>query len=332
MARGGEVRGPDDMTAACMKAARPAWADAPSGGLVERLGAGLAAVAILAVAMSDTSSSGDREAAEPAPPATMSRLADGRDLGRETAISFYIGAPYTHASDVKFSKPPGTNLTVHDVGWDARPFQNPIYYGARIARWREDGLTGGMLDFTHSKTISRRKQEVRLTGTRDGVRAPASTKVEDLFRHLEFSHGHNMLTLNGLYRLPRLGARLSPYVGGGVGIAVPHTEVQFRGDPVRTYEYQYTGPVAQALIGIEFRVPRMTYYLEYKFSIALYNAPLTNRDGGWAFSDFYHQFLRWWSGKPPEGGWASTTLISHQVIGGVGARITGAAPATAAGP
>ncbi len=77
-----------------------------------------------------------------------------------------------------------------------------------------------------------------------------------------------MLTLNGLFRLPSIGLRLHPYVGIGAGVALPHSEVQMVKDPGRTYEYQYAGPVGQALIGIEFRVPRMSYFFEYKFTLA----------------------------------------------------------------
>ena len=68
-------------------------------------------------------------------------------------------------------------------------------------------------------------------------------------RKLEFSHGHNMLTLNGLYRLPARIGRISPYLGVGAGISIPHSEIQFREDLTRTYEYQYTGPAFQALFG-----------------------------------------------------------------------------------
>ena len=48
----------------------------------------------------------------------------------------------------------------------------------------------------------------------------------------------------------------------GSGVSLPHSEVQMKTERGRTYEYQYTGPALQALIGLEFRVPRMSYFLE----------------------------------------------------------------------
>ena len=176
------------------------------------------------------------------------------------------------------------NFTVKDVDWDGKPFEKPIYYGVRIVRWFDGGRTGTMLDFTHSKTIAPLDAEKTFSGTIDGTPAPESAKLGDVFRRLEASHGHNMLTLNGLFRLPSIGLRLHPYVGIGAGVALPHSEVQLIEDPGRTYEYQYAGPVGQALIGIEFRIPRMSYFFEYKFTLASYQMPLTHQDGDILFT------------------------------------------------
>ena len=245
----------------------------------------------------------------------------------EKFIGFYSGVPYTYNADMTFKNPGVTDLLVRDVGWDGRPFKAPIYYGIRAQSWSDTSPFGGMLDFTHGKVYSQKKQMVELEGTLNGKKVPPRAKIEDIFHHFEFTHGHNMLTLNGMYRLPQPHARLSPYIGAGAGIALPHTEIQFKGSRVRTYEYQYVGPVLQALIGIEFRVPRLSYFLEYKFSIAWYEVPLTKRDGTLGVFDIYNQLMRWWSGKPPENGYAWTTLVSHQLIGGMGVRYGAAAVA-----
>ncbi|HFQ15326.1 MAG TPA: hypothetical protein ENK41_03135 [Rhodobacteraceae bacterium] len=239
----------------------------------------------------------------------------------EWFIGAYGGVPYTYNSDMLFKNGDKTSMIVKDIAWDGKPFKSPIYYGIRVSRWGHSGRTGAMLDFTHGKVYSRREQEVELSGKRDSKPLPPKAKIKDIFHHFEFTHGHNMLTLNGLYRLPQLGARLSPYVGAGFGVSLPHSEVQFKGSRVRTYEYQYTGPAFQFLIGLEFRIPRLSYFIEYKFTYAPYEVPLSKRDGSILPIDLYHQFRRWWSGKQPEGGWAWTTLISHQVIGGMGVRI-----------
>lgn len=241
-----------------------------------------------------------------------------------TVVSGYVGVPYTHPSNAHFRQPGTTDLTVHDVNWIGRPFKSPIYYGLRAARWHGNGSPfGSMIDFTHSKAIAEAGQTVRVTGTRNGRTLPETAKIGEMFKHLEFSHGHNMLTLNGLMRLGPLSSKLSPYVGAGFGANLPHTEVQFTGDPQRTYEYQYTGPTGQALIGLEVRLPRASLFLEYKFTLSLYDAPLTGRDNkaSFGYSDFIVQFVSWWRGETPKYGTVRTWLASHQVIGGAGARI-----------
>lgn len=242
--------------------------------------------------------------------------------GPEWLLGGYGGVPYTLPSDITFEKAGATNLTAHNVNWDGRPFKSPIYYGLRALRWGDGGSTGAMVDFLHSKAISQREQTVKFSGTRDGKPAPASAKIGETFKHLEFSHGHNMLTLNGMYRLGSIMPWLRPYVGAGAGVALPHTEVQFLDENQRTYEYQYAGPVGQAMVGLEFKLPRVTLFLEYKFTAARYEAPLTGRDSrGWGAFDLPNQVLGWLRGEKPAFGTAKTTLVSHQVVAGAAARL-----------
>jgi len=239
----------------------------------------------------------------------------------EWMVAAYGGVPYTYPSDVKFTKPGVNDFTVKDVEWQGMPFINPIYYGVRVMRWFSSGRTGSMLDFTHSKAISDRKQEVKFEGTLNGQPAPEKELIGNVFRKLEASHGHNMLTLNGLLRLPSFTFRVSPYVGLGAGVSLPHSEVHLATDPSRTYEYQMAGPVGQALVGLEFRLAKMSYFLEYKFTLADYRMPLTGRDGDILFTDVWQQFSDWWNGIAPRDGWAETRYTSHQVIGGLGVRL-----------
>lgn len=249
----------------------------------------------------------------------------------ETLVAAYGGVTHTHASDVKFEKPGQTNLTAKDVEWIGRPFKSPIYYGLRAMRWPEASRFGGMLDFTHAKAISVREQSVTFQGTRDGRPADRTAKIGDTFRHLEFSHGHNMLTVNGLARLGSITPWLMPYVGAGAGVSLPHTEVQFLDEPRRTYEYQITGAVGQAVAGIEIRLPRVSILVEYKFSLAPYWVPLSGRDGskGNAFLDYWVQLRRLFTGEAPQDGTLTTNLFSHHLIVGVGYRHEGAAAASA---
>ncbi len=239
----------------------------------------------------------------------------------EVIFSAYTGVPYTYPSDVTFKAPGKHDFTARDVEWIGEPFDNPIYYGIRIARWARSARSGWMVDFTHSKAIGERSQTLNLDGILDGKPAPQGKNIKEVFNKLEASHGHNMLTLNGLLRLPSWGMRMHPYVGLGAGVSLPHSEVHFVGNKKRTYEYQYTGPVAQGLFGLEFRFARTSYFLEYKFSFAPYDMPLSERDGTLLIFDLWNQAQNWWQGKEPPGGRLTTTFASHQVIGGLGVRI-----------
>lgn len=300
----------------------------PVADLADLTGAVAAAVAIAVLASTlhlEPSRGGEAERGQPSP------AGHAQPSTRETLVAGYVGAPWTHPSDLRFERPGATRLTVHDVRWEGRPFKSPIYYGLRAARFREGSAFGSMVDFTHSKAIAIRDQTVRFSGERNGRPAPAPATIGDTFRHMEFSHGHNMLTLNGLFRLWPAAAGIVPYVGGGGGINVPHTEVQFADEPDRTYEYQFTGPVGQVVAGIEIRLPHSSVIIEYKFTLARYVAPLTGRDSRFSYGpdDFLWQLLDWWRGAKPKYGTVTTTLASHELIGGVGWR-TGGSPVAAA--
>ncbi|MBU2583640.1 MAG: hypothetical protein KJ622_18180 [Alphaproteobacteria bacterium] len=249
---------------------------------------------------------------------------------KEMMVAFYGGAPYTYPSRVTLKKEGVHDFAVEPVEWRGEPFNDPIYYGVRIVNWFASGRTGAMLDFTHSKTIGELDKEAGFEGLINGEPAPEKARIGDIFRRLEASHGHNMLTLNGLLRLFDLNPRLSLYGGLGAGINLPHSEIQLMKGGGRTYEYLYTGPAAQALIGVEFRIPRMSYFLEYKFTFAHYDVPLSELDGTkiGLFADLFRQAQRWWSGEPPPGGLLSKQLISHQAIGGLGVRFGASAAPT----
>ena len=246
--------------------------------------------------------------------------------GAETVVGAYGGAPYTYPSPATIGKS-GDSFTIDPVHWYTDPFHNPIYYGARIVRWFS-GRAGVMLDFIHSKAIARPGEEAAFSGTIDGKPLPPRARVSEIMKKLEFSHGHNMLMLTGLVRLPGIGPRLSPYAGLGGGVLLPHTEVELaQGNHPRTYEYNYAGPTGQALVGLEIRLSRMSFFVEYKFTYADYDAPLSEKDGSWLGADLWRQLKRWIDGEPPPGGHISTTVASHQVVSGLLVRFVPHVPA-----
>lgn len=236
--------------------------------------------------------------------------------GSESDFGAYLGAPYHYPSDFYLVKPDVTNLTIKKIDWFTLPFENPLYYGVRMQYWFEGGRFGTMLDFTHSKVHAPfNNQQFDMEGIVDGKPVLPKAKVGDYFEKLEWTHGHNMLTLNGLMRLPSIGI-VSPYFGAGAGLSFPHSEIFKKGDTSRTYVYQYTGPVGQAIFGLEFRLTTGSIFFEYKFTMADYWGPLTGRDGIWFPTDMWQQFSCWWKGEEPRDGWAGARLTSHQVIGG----------------
>ena len=293
----------------------PLWSSPwprPTGlGRALEIAAAVATMGLLVVAAALPNEPDDVRSASAIPP-----VSTALHPGRETDFGAYLGAPYHYPSDFHFVKPGATDLTIKKIDWFTLPFENPLYYGVRIQRWFEGGRFGSMLDFTHSKVHAPfDDQEFDMEGTVDGKPVPPKGKVRDYFKKLEWTHGHNMLTLNGLVRLPSVGI-FSPYLGAGAGLSFPHSEIFKKDDASRTYEYQYTGPVGQALFGIELRLRTGSVFIEYKFTMADYWGPLTGRDGTWYPIDMWRQFSRWWSGEPPRDGWAGAKLTSHQVIGG----------------
>lgn len=274
------------------------------------------------------------------------------DIARETLIAGYVGAPFYYRSKLALQKPGGTDLRLDGLGWDGDALYFPIDGGVRALRWH--GPFGSMIDFMHNKAVPRLnrgshgrkldrggvevlfkkvglgfllpKPEVDVVdaqGTYNGRPVPPRMKLSDVFERIEFTHGHNVLLLTGLARLGALTPSIRPYVGVGAGVAVPHVEVWHPGDRKedRTNEYQYAGPAAQLIAGLELRAGRWSYFLEYKFTYAWIKGALTG-DESWLNSnmpgDLWRQFRRWWSGEPPRLGTFSTNLGAHQVVFGAG--------------
>ncbi len=249
--------------------------------------------------------------------AVATRLAPRSGEGQ---VGVYGGMTRTRRSDVTLLRPAGGQIRIPAVGWQGLDFTEPVYYGVRITRWFA-GALGGMVDFTHAKAIAPRDQQV--TPEASGGATPIGpATIGQLFRKLEFSHGHNMLTLNGLWRLPFGSSGVRPYVGLGAGVALPHTEIWIEGDASRTYEYQLTGPVVQGLAGVEIRLERgLSFFIEYKLAFSSTTAPLSGQDGSWLGGDLFRQFRRWASGERPRDGQARTDLLTHQWLGGISIRL-----------
>lgn len=142
------------------------------------------------------------------------------------------------------------------AGWEGKSFAMPPYYGIRYTRWNDNNM-GLALNFTHSK-----------------VYADAETLTDSGFSALEFTDGINVLTLSAVRRLSDMG-NWTPYVGAGVGFAVPHVEVQVHPIEVKTFEYQFGGPAIQLQAGAERKVSdNWSIFGEYVFNYVMLDVDL----------------------------------------------------------
>lgn len=299
--------------------------------------ASLAAIAALAAVMLDPA---ELAMAPPgAPAAPEARIGEGAapaavPRGREILLAGYVSQPLYQRSDVHMTRRDGTDVTLKALGWDGDALRFPIDGGVRSMEWW--GSVGVMVDFLHNKAVARlgkgahgRKlehpviEDVDAEGTLAGAPIAPRVKLTDVFERLEFTHGHNVLIFTGLLRPVALTPRLRPYLGVGLGFALPHVEVWFPGGARedRTSEYQFAGPAAQAVAGLEIRTGKVSYFLEYKASWAHIATALTGDESWMNFDmpgDLLRQLGRWWRGEAPRLGRLETTLTAHQAAFGAG--------------
>jgi lipid A oxidase len=156
----------------------------------------------------------------------------------EMELSFYGGIQNAPHSTI-------SHPTLGDdfVRWEGNSLEMPPYYGLRATWWRSETLGFG-LDLNHAKVYA------------DNPRRYG-------YNRLEMTNGLNLLTLNVWRRWPNDG-RLTPYLGAGAGVAIPHVEITPRGRAA-TYGYQMTGPAVQWVAGLSWELDqRWSVFGEYK--------------------------------------------------------------------
>lgn len=173
----------------------------------------------------------------------------------EIQFSIYGGANTNFSSDVTTKKGP-VNST-RTIDWEGKSFDMPPYWGARGTYWFEEGPKQGWgvaVDFTHAKAYG-----------------DLNFRADPTYYQLEFTDGLNLLIFTPMYRFakPAEGSFV-PYIGAGVGMAIPHVEVGLKAFPGnRTLEYEVSGVAAQVLAGMEYFVtPHWSLFGEGKLSYA----------------------------------------------------------------
>lgn len=153
----------------------------------------------------------------------------------EYQFSIYGGYQTAPSSRVTGRDDTGAPFSFNST-WKPAPFDFPPYYGVRATRWGDSGQWGVALEFTHEMAIATKR-----------------TLSKSGFTRLEFSHGLNILTVNAMRRFPS-DSRLTPYFGVGIGVTIPHVEVRTRAGGPGTHSFQYGGPAARLLAGVEYRL------------------------------------------------------------------------------
>lgn len=171
----------------------------------------------------------------------------------QVELSFYGGVQSAPASDITIRD----DLLGDDSfsqAWEGRSFEAPLYYGLRATSWRTPSFGIGV-DFAHNKVYPRDDQ------------LPPGYDV------LEFTDGLNTLTVNAYRRWNGALGNISPYVGGGIGISLPHVEVTRSGS--ETFGYQLTGPAATWIAGASMPITdRLSVFGEYKGTFSSNTADL----------------------------------------------------------
>ncbi len=167
----------------------------------------------------------------------------------EVELSFYGGAQNAPHSNVTFEG--DSEIADGDlfIAWEGKSFEAPPYYGIRATVWNSPTFGYGV-DFTHNKIY------------------PKEGELPADFQRLEFTDGLNTLTLNAYRRWNQQFGDFTPYVGGGVGVSVPHVEVIT--NTSRTEGFQITGPAATWIAGASYPInDEWSVFGEYKGTYTL---------------------------------------------------------------
>ncbi|AMY71459.1 outer membrane protein [Frigidibacter mobilis] len=182
-------------------------------------------------------------------------LAAAMALGLATAasaeieISLYSGRQAAPPSNID-SPVSGSDR----VSWEGRSTEAPPYYGLRATWWQNERWGWGV-EVNHAKVY-------------------ADEPADYGYERLEFTDGLNFVTANLFRRWQQPGQRVTPYVGAGFGVSIPHVDVQPIGG-AHTFGYQITGPVVQWVAGASYALDdRWSVFGEYKGTWSRHEADL----------------------------------------------------------
>jgi len=150
------------------------------------------------------------------------------------------------------------------VSWDGQPLQMPPYFGMRAIWWFDENPNWGIgADNNHAKV--------------------AANPLPAGLSRLEFTDGINIVTANVHYRFQN-DSRYTPYAGIGLGFTTPHVEVTNTALTSHTSEYQFGGPAAQAIVGVDAKI-NDTWSVFGELKIAYVEISGTLNGGGYVRTD-----------------------------------------------
>lgn len=217
-----------------------------------RAAAALGALAALATSAARAAARGLQPLRRAAAAVALGLIA-GKSSGADLEFTLYGGVQGAGGSRVE-----GRDAALGEVSfaadWEGRALSFPPYWGLRATWWQPSDWGFGV-EVNHAK-----------------VYASDATLARSGFSVLEMTDGLNLVTVNALRRFPGDG-RLTPYVGAGLGVAVPHVEVTSPAG--RVAEYQVTGPAVVWMAGVQWRLSdRWSLITEYKGSRSRHDADL----------------------------------------------------------
>jgi len=178
----------------------------------------------------------------------------------EFVLDLFTGQSDTSSADVEIKQPAaGNSFTVRDLAFDGESFEDPPYYGARVAYFFE-GLPwlGVGVEFFHFKVFGETGETRQITGTRGGSPINTTAPVNAVVQKFDVSHGVNYLMFDVITRYGFFrdtddypGGRLQLYVGGGVGPVITHAETRIEGVAAEP-GYEVGGVGVQGFAGVRF--------------------------------------------------------------------------------
>jgi lipid A oxidase len=191
-------------------------------------------------------------------------LAAPQQAAAEIDVSVYTGWQTAPHSTVSGNDPAGIGAFDFTAGWTGESFSAPPYYGIRAVWWQNDRW-GYDIDFNHTKVYAD-SETLGATGKSGG------------FQVLEFTDGLNALTVGAVRRWEDGFGRITPYAGAGIGVAIPHVEVQTAPGAPKTFGYQIGGPAVSWRVGGTMDINESWgVFAEYKGTYSMLDVDL---DGG----------------------------------------------------